>query len=91
MRSPLLSTDEPEREAPLFRTHKCRRLWPLGSVLTLLSVALLITAAVKPSVYKSTVELTVGQVTFDVGAFQVRVQLDALRLYRQLRASIAGQ
>ena len=72
MRSSLLLTDEPEREAVAARTHPCARLWPLGCIVSLVSVALLITAAAKPNVYKSTVDLAVGEASFDVGAYQVQ-------------------
>ena len=77
MLSPLLSTDEPERDVTAARTHKCTRLWPLGCIVSVVSVALLITAAAKPNVYRSTVDLVVGEVTFDVGAFQVHAEPSA--------------
>ena len=69
LRAPLLPTGEEESDS--YRFYPLHRCWPFVAVLTLLAVALLIVAAVEPSIFSSKFTSALGEAEFTIGAFRL--------------------
>ena len=71
MRSPLLGTDEEGEVESDLRPYSLHRCWPLATILTFVSLALLIVSAVQPALFSISFTSPLGSAIIRIGAFKL--------------------